>query len=106
MVSFEVRGLIGLDPVGGAMGSAEGITLKAEKEITDAFGFGLATSRLLGARPEFEAHFLHIRCLLFDQGSPEKIGPAGGHLGKGLANLENVLFVSDDSEGAFKHERQ
>ena len=99
VIPFEDGRLVGLHPIGGGVGPAKGVTLKAEKQAPDLCDFFRSPTFFSGGAGELIPQPLHRDHVLPDQAPAQDVGPAGIQSRKRLADLQHVLLIGDQPEG-------
>ena len=99
VVGLHPGGLPGFEGVSGRVGAAEGVAAESVDEFPDRPDFLLCAAVAAGEIAEFAPHFLDFGVLHLHQCAAEDIRASGGHGGKGVGDLEDVLLVGDDPVG-------
>ena len=100
IIALEPGGLIGFNTVSRAMRFAKGIAAEAGDQVPDFGDFRFGAASFAGALGELGLDLSNERGFIFAQSATENISASGRQAGKGFADLEDMLFIDDQTVGA------
>src|SRR5690349_14048999 len=99
-MELEPGGLISLDAISGAVGFAKCITAEAGDEFPDFRNFSFGPTALPGALGELDLDLIDDFGFVLAESSPQDVSAPGRQAGEGIAKLEDVLFIDDQTISA------
>src|SRR5579859_3491993 len=100
IMQFQPCGLVSFNAISGAVSLAKRIAAETGDEFPHLDDFLISSAKPAGAIGKFSFNFSNDVRSFFAQGAAQDIRPAWWQAGEGLADLQDMLFIHDQTIGA------